>query len=290
MHFKTAKVLKVDEILAARSAIPAVASRKRPSVTDGVISIKKRRADGISHKELVRLKGIAYGQEQASGNLSSTKNIVIDYDPWAEETPVEEKELAKLHETTYSFIPQPKPFKEPKTLKQPPISLAESGRPVPAVRVPEAGISYNPEFSQWDELLQKEGQKEVKLEQKRLAENAESRRIKELAAQPDPEENDEEGYETETDSETEKPIKKMPERKTQVQRNKIKRQKELQRMRLQEMRLKKQAQELALVKKYSKDVEALERLRIAQRAAKLLVEDDEKNPKLMRKKKLGKAR
>lgn len=202
---------------------------------------------------------------------------------------MEEKELAILHETVFSFIPQPKPFKEPKTLKQLPISLAESGRPVPAVRVPEGGISYNPEFSQWDELLQKEGQKEVKLEQKRLAEDAESQRIKELAAQPDPEEN-EEDYETETDSATEKPIKKMPERKTQVQRNKIKRQKEIERMRLQEMRLKKQTQELALVKKYSRDAEALEQLRIAQRAAKLLVEDDEKNPKLMRRKKLGKSR
>lgn len=237
----------------------------------------------------MRLKSIAYGQEQASGNLSSTKNIVIDYDPWAEEIPVKEKELATLHDTTFSFIPQPKPFKEPRTLKQPPISLAESGRPVPAVRVPEAGISYNPEFSQWDELLQKEGQKEVKLEQKRLAEDAESRRIKELASQPDPEEN-EEDYKTETDSETEKPVRKMPERKTQVQRNKMKHQKELERMRLQQLRLKKQAQELALIKKYSKDVEALERLRIAQRAAKFLVEDDEKNPKLMRKRKFGKSR
>lgn len=234
------------------------------------------------------MKSIAYGQEQASGNLSSTKNIIIDYDPWAEETPEKEKELARLHETTLSFIPQPKPFREPKTMKQPPISLAESGRPVPAVRVPEAGISYNPEFSQWDELLQKEGQKEVKLERKRLAEDAESRRIKELASQPDPEEN--EDYETETDSETEKPIRKMPERKTQVQRNKMKRQKEIERMRLRELKLKKQAQDLALVKKYSKDVEALERLRIAQRAAKLLVDDDEKNPKLMRKKKFGKSR
>lgn len=237
------------------------------------------------------MKGIAYGQEQASGKLSSTKNIVIDYDPWAEETPVKEKELASLHETKFSFIPQPKPIREPKTLKKPPVSLAESGRPVPAVRVPEAGISYNPEFSQWDELLQKEGQKEVELEQKRLAEQAEDRRIKELAAQPDPEESEEEeDYETETDSEAEKPTRKMPERKTQVQRNKIKRQKEVERMKLQEQKLKKQAQEFALVKKYAKDIEAKERLRIAKRAARLLVDDDEKNPKLMRKKKFGKSR
>lgn len=290
-HFKTAKVLKVDEILAARSAIPAVSSRKRPgsNITDGVISKKTRRANGVSYKDLERLRGIAYGQEQASGKLTSTKNIVIDYDPWAEETPVKELEQTELHEKKFSFIPQPQPIKEPKTLKQPPISLAESGRPVPAVRVPEAGISYNPEFTQWDQLLQTEGQKELEREQKRLAEQAEERRIKELAAQPDPE-SDDEDYETETDTDTEKPTKKMPERKTQVQRNKIKRQKEFERMRLQEQRQKKQALEFALVKKYARDAEAKERLRLAKRAARLTIDDDEKNPKIMRKKKFGKSR
>lgn len=242
----------------------------------------------MSYKDLERLRGIAYGQEAASGKLSSTKNITIDYDPWAEETPVEVKKLEELHETKFSFIPAPQPFKEPKTLKQPPVSLAESGRPVPAVRVPEAGISYNPEFSQWDALLQKEGAKEVELEQKRLAEQAEAQRIKALAALPDPEE--EEDYETETDTDTEKPIKKMPERKTQAERNKIKRRKELERMKIQEQRLKKQAQEFLLVKKYAKDAEARERLQIARRAARLNIDDDEKNPRIMRKKKFGKSK
>lgn len=285
-HFKTAKVLKVDEILAARSAVPPVVSRKRHGTTDGVLPARKRRSNGVSRRELERLRGIAYGRETASGKVSVSGSGGVDYDPWAEEMPEDAKEAEKLRERRFSFIPRTEAVRAPKTLKEPPVSLTESGRPVPAVRVPDAGISYNPEFAQWDELLQKEGEKEVVLERKRLAEKEEEQRIRELAAQADPEE---EEYETEAESEGEKPVKKMPERKTQAQRNKIKRQKQLERTRAQEQRLKKQTLEFSLVKKYTKDVEVKERLRIAKQKAKLAV-DDEKNPKLMRKKKFGKSR
>ncbi|KAI5847265.1 ribosome biogenesis protein Nop53/GLTSCR2 [Morchella snyderi] len=289
-HFKTAKVLKADEIISARSAVPAIRKRPGLNTTNGIIAKKARRANVVTYKDIERMKATAYGQEAASGELTSTKNITIDYDPWAEEAPQDVADKEALHETEFSFIPAPQPFKEPKTLKQPPVSLAVSGRPVPAVRVPEAGISYNPEFAQWDALLQKEGAKEVELEQKRLADKAKAERIKALAAIPDVEEDsDEEGYSTGTDTEAEKPVKKMPDRKTQAQRNKIKRRKELELIRLQEQKLKRQTAEFSLVKKYAKDVEARERLRLAKRAARLNIDDDEKNPKLMRRRKFGKV-
>ncbi|GFF20239.1 60S ribosome subunit biogenesis protein NOP53 [Aspergillus terreus] len=66
-----------------------------------------------------------------------------------------------MEDPQFDYLEKPKPKVAPDTLKQGPISLAANGKPVPAVRTPDAGTSYNPSFEEWDRLLQEQGQKEV---------------------------------------------------------------------------------------------------------------------------------
>lgn len=242
---------------------------------------KKKTQDWLPYKEVSRLKDVASGVKQA---VSKGKGGAegADYDPWSvKETP------SRLGGDQFSFLEAPEPVKEPKTLKFAPVSLAVTGKAVPAVRVPEGGISYNPRFSDWDELLKREGEKEVEAEKKRLEEAAEADRIKALAAVSDTEEEGDEEEMQETEEEkVGKTTTKRPERKTQAQRNRIARRKELARKLLAETRMKRQIQDLAFIKKYAKDIDAKHRLRMQKKPE---VEDDEKNPKLMRKRKFGKA-
>ncbi|KAL7275724.1 hypothetical protein RUND412_001307 [Rhizina undulata] len=288
-HFKAFKPLKTDEILAARSTVAALGTRKRPNpaVTDGVVEAKRKRKDGIAFKELERLKKIAFGLEAAPAKKVSEKQGEI-YDVWEE---WEVKDIVEVGNVELSFLEKEKPIKEPVTLKHAPVSLAAVAKKVPAVRLPVAGISYNPEFAKWDELLREEGEKEVELEKLRIAEAAEEKRIKALGATVEEEmiEDNEEEEDEEEDEKKDDVAKKLPERKTQAQRNKIKRRKELEHMQAQQNRLKQQAKELHLIKKYTTDIEAKEKLRLAKLAAAQALEDDEKNPQIMRKKKFGKS-
>jgi nucleolar protein 53 len=294
------KPLKSEQILGARSAVPAVDTRKRKgATTDGIIVKKVKRKDGISYGQLQRLRAIAYGQTTAPTITVTNKNNagVPDYDPWGEGVveklrKKDERELEK-----YEFLEKKHPIKAPSTLKHKPIALSAIGF-VPAVRLPEPGISYNPEFEEWDELLKREGEKEVEFEKKRLTEEAEAKRIQELVDIPTEEEEsggdweDEEESEAENDklaNTVEEKLPKEAKRKTQAQRNKEKRQKELEREREQEKKQKQQKRELVLVKQYEKEIKLQERMRMTKAIAKMTVEDDEKNPKIMRKKRFGKV-
>ena len=76
--------LKADEIIGARSKVPAVAAKKISEEGDldtlqGQIGTKRKRGTGISHKELQRLRAIAYGRPQALEAQEGT----AAYDPWA---------------------------------------------------------------------------------------------------------------------------------------------------------------------------------------------------------------
>jgi nucleolar protein 53 len=224
----------------------------------------------------------------------NTKKSVPDYDPWGDDAedrfkPKLLKELEKLE-----FVDKPLPILPPKTLKHKPIALAAIGS-VPAVRQPHAGISYNPDYDAWDTLVKEEGAKEVEVEKKRLAVEAEAARIAALAEEPEKdmldededESSDEEEEDADSDEENKKPV--QPQRKTQAQRNKEEKQKKQEKEREEKKKLKQQERELMLVKKYSKDIKKQERERQAALAAKAAVpEDDEKNPQIMLKKKLGK--
>jgi len=215
----------------------------------------------------------------------------IDYDPWTTPVAAPEEKLAEKYQAKgLTFLEAPAVLKEPKTLKQPPISLTQTGKPVPAVRRPEAGISYNPEFEKWDALLQVEGKKAVEEEKKRLEEVNELERIKALAAIPEPEPANESESDGGSDGETPIVKKKQPERKTQAQRNKQHRRRAQELSMLQEKLAKKQAAELSLIRKYAKDADRQARaLTRAKGKDVAVVEDDEKNPKLMRKRRFGKV-
>ncbi|KAJ5779194.1 hypothetical protein N7457_006914 [Penicillium paradoxum] len=220
---KKQKLLKSDEILAQRSMIPALDGRKRgnANVTDGVIEpkTKKPKSDWVSRKEYLRLKQVA---RDAKPLGKKTENEF--YDPWADEA---EPSLT-YDDPRFDFLQKPKPKVEPVTLKHAPISLAANGKPVPSVKMPHAGTSYNPVFEEWDKLLEEHGAQAVEAEKKRLeeeAKEAEKQRLIEEARNDDGEvKSDDESAWEGFESEYEKPewlTKKRPERKSKTQRNKV---------------------------------------------------------------------
>ncbi|KKY16614.1 putative 60s ribosome subunit biogenesis protein nop53 [Phaeomoniella chlamydospora] len=259
---KVHKPLKADEILAQRSVVPGVDTRKRSTssrITDGVIepSSKRHKSNWVSKKEVQRLKQIA--ARNGNGTLSS-ENLEEDgtsskFDLWAApaEAPVT---------TSSEYIPKPRTKVAPASLRQKPISMVAEGKSVPAVANPKAGTSYNPSFEDWDDLLSTEGRKAVEAEKQRLEDERKAAelqaRLNEAAKDPedgsfDNDESEWEGFETEN----EKPLhltKKRPERKTPSQRNKAKRRKEAERLTLHEKRMaRKKAQALSSNSKPSSD-------------------------------------
>ncbi|KAI9878163.1 MAG: hypothetical protein M1830_001732 [Pleopsidium flavum] len=289
---KVHKPLKAEEILSQRSAIPAIGSRKRSGskLTDGVIEpSSKRRKGGVSHKELQRLKSIAYGGEAVPKDVITTVNAP-DYDPWAETL-----EMGENQDPSFSFLDPPKAAKAPKTLKEPPISLVVTGKDVPAVKKPNAGISYNPVFQDWDKLLTEEGQKEVEAERKRLQEaREEEERLKKIAAAQDDDDHvqteDEsawEGFESEYEGE-EWLTKRRPERKTPAQRNKVLRRKEAERQTRWEAQMKKRAQQAEQIKAIAKAVVARDKARAQYLTREGTVSDSDVDDRKLRRRKLGK--
>lgn len=242
---KKHKPLKADEIIAQRSAIPALDGRKRgnPNLTDGVIQpkTKKPKSDWVSHKELLRLKQVA---KDGTPNNKINNNEV--YDPWADDA----DETTAYDDPRFDFLEKPKAKVAPETLQHAPVSLAANGKPIPSVRTPQGGSSYNPVFEEWDRMLVEQGEKAVEEEQKRLAEQKKEEEKQRLIAEAQDDDgevksDDESAWEG-FESEYEKPEwlnKKRPERKTKVQRNKIKRRKEAeQKAKWEAQKAKKEAQ------------------------------------------------
>lgn len=213
-------------------------------ITDGVIEPKTKRhkSDYVSRKEWLRLKQVA-----REGNPDAKKEGDDLYDPWADA-----EETTTYDDPKFDFLKKPKAKVAPPTIKKAPISLAANGKPVPAVKNPDAGTSYNPSFEEWDRLLTEQGKLAVEAEKKRLEDEGrwqERQRLKaEAEAQNDNGElrsDDESAWEG-FESEYEKPEwlnKKRPERKTQAQRNKIKRRKEAERKAKWEEQMKKRQQQ-----------------------------------------------
>ncbi|KAK7510815.1 ribosome biogenesis protein Nop53/GLTSCR2 [Phyllosticta citriasiana] len=291
---KRHKPLKTDEILAQRSAVPAVDSRKRSSskVTNGVIdpSSKKRKSGGVSHKELERLKSIAHGGDTTEKDVVQVDGTAT-HDPWA----IQEQK----QDPRFSFIPEKKPIRAPETLKHAPIALSASGKPFPAVQKPEAGKSYNPLFDDWNELLEREGQKAVDDEKKRLEEAEQERLRKEraaaIAAQSDPESGDESAWESEwegiqSEAEGSELKKKRPDRKTPQQRKKAEKRKEAERKAKWEAQTKKKQQQQEQIKNIAKEVEEREKQKAEQ--MKLVNADEESSAdeeEGLRRRRFGKA-
>lgn len=284
---KKHKPLKADEILAQRSVIPAVGTHKRASsmVTDGVIEpkTKKHKSDWVSRKDWLRLKQVA--KDGTPGKKVETSDL---YDPWADEadpTPVQDPQ--------FDYLEKPKPKVAPPTMKQGPISLAANGKPIPSVRAPGAGISYNPSFEEWDQLLQEQGQKEVEAEKKRQEEERKEQERQRLVAEGQKDDgeaksDDESAWEG-FESEYEQPEwlnKKRPDRKTKTQRNKANRRKEAERKAKWEARTKQKEEQAAHAKETAEQVKERELQLKDQSDAD---DSDEGDDTVLRRRPLGKT-
>lgn len=278
------KKLKADEILAQRSAVPSVSTRKRKAdeahwdeewakkvaevkgrVTDGIVP-KKQKRDHVSYREYERLRKLAYGGDAQHKDIVLVDEEGASYDPW---------NASPEHNGTGSgWLESKKPVHEPVTLKRNPVSLAKSGKAIPAVTKPDAGKSYNPAFTDWDALIQREGAKEVESERARLEEARREKEIEELRAKAACEEELERaGYssnwETEWETEWEGIMseaeeqewlrKKRPERKTKAERNRIVRRKEEESKKMHEEKLKKRERQLEHVRTLAMEAEERER-------------------------------
>ncbi|KAJ4332836.1 hypothetical protein N0V95_009563 [Ascochyta clinopodiicola] len=258
------KPLKVDQILAQRSAVPAVPSRKRLADLDDE---GKRKKAKVSGREYDRLRAIAYGGEQVKKDVVQSGNTA-DYDPWAVQEVEEQPE--------FSFLEKKKAKVEPVTLKRAPVSLAKDGKTIPAVRKPAAGKSYNPNFDEWQALLIRESEKAVADEKKRLKEaQEEAERMERAAAESESDSGEESVWESEWEGFSEEEGKtkaKRPERKSATQRNKIKRRKDAERQATHDAKMKAKDQQVQMIKALAKSVEEKERSRDAAKSMALAIQ------------------
>lgn len=269
--------MKVDEILSKRSVIPGVDSRKRSSsrVTDGILEPgqKRQKKDWISKKDVQRLKESIQGGSQLSTERIADNNSPT-FDLWA--APIQPEPISQ---PATDYLEKPKPKVAPSTLQEAPVPMTASGKPVRAIRKPNAGSSYNPSFNDWDDLLTQKGEKEIAAEKKRMqqaaAEAEKAARIaataaavEEAAARTDDEsawEGFESGYES-----SEALKKKRPDRKTQAQRNKIKRRREAERQARHE-------EKMGDRRKQAAELEAATKLVSAKPGTETLVEEDQEH-------------
>ncbi|KAL8803623.1 MAG: hypothetical protein Q9223_000493 [Gallowayella weberi] len=296
---KTSKPLKVDDILATRSAIPAISTHKRLGVTDGFVepNSKRRRGNGVKPQEYERLRRIAYGGESSIQDVVET-NDVPSHDPWAPVTSINDED------SRLSYLERPKPLKAPPTLRKPPISLLAGNSIMPAVPKPKAGTSYNPAFQDWDALLTSAGAREVSAERARLAEAAaeevnQARIAAAIAERDDDYKTEEESAWEGFESEFEKPEwlkKKRPERKTPAERNKVNRRKEAERHAKWEAQMKKrekqQKQILAIAKQMEKDAKARgsSTALVAGKDSSEDSDEEANNDQVLRRRKFGKTK
>jgi nucleolar protein 53 len=260
------KGLKADEIIAQRSAVPAVSLRKRPAekTTDGIIPEKRQRTGiYVTYKEIQQLKRIADGKHE-----SAVEVVDAAFDAWAPE------EVAPDYEAdgAFSFLAKDLEKKRPKTLARKPVSLAANGKAIPAVSKPVGGYSYNPLYTDWAERLEEEGRKAVDAESKRLegerSKQSQKEAIARSAAEAEAAEARAELSEWDEDSawsgiesgaESTGVRSKHPERKNKVQQNKAKRRKERERLARHEAAMKHRNDQLHRIKAVAKEIDEREK-------------------------------
>ena len=245
---------------------------------------KKHKSDWVSRKDWLRLKEAA-----KDGSFDATKKDGGQelYDPWADG-----EDPTPYDDPKFDYLEKPKPKVEPDTLKRAPTSLAANGKPVPSVRTPDAGISYNPSFEDWDRLLTEKGKEEVEAEKKRLEEvrkEEEKLRLIDEAKHDDGEvKSDDESAWEGFESDYERPewlSKKRPERKTKAQRNKINRRKEAERKAKWEEKTKEKEEQAARVKEIARQSKGKE----LQREEQSGDSSDEGDDTVLRRRPMGKT-
>ncbi|KAI1383639.1 P60-like protein [Hypoxylon trugodes] len=291
----TSKPLKADEIIAARSVVPTVASRKRPGdkTTDGILPAKRPKREYVTQKELSRLRKVADGFHGETVEVADAS-----YDPWGAVAAPEPKTPALVEDRRGDQK------KAPKSIVQKPISLLASGKAPKAVPTPTGGYSYNPAFADYEARYTEESNKAVEAERKRL-EAEEAERLKQeaaarSAAEAEAAEARAELSEWDEDSEWEgfqsggeelKVSAKRPERKTKAQRNRIQRRKEEERRLKHEAKTKVRKAQLEEIKRIAREVAEREReenLALARAEESESSADD--NDETIRRRQLGRLR
>ena len=284
------KPLKADEILAQRSSIPALESRKRSAptnVTDGVLSERGPKRPKIPRAEVERLRRIASGESNKGADTGKLVQAEATHDPWADAS----SDKKEQKEPTLPFLEPKVPVRAPPTIKQAPVSLLANGLHAPAVRKPNAGRSYNPAFEDWDALVSKAGASEVEAERRRqeaaAAEAELQDRVQRSAVEADAAEQRElqrdggdgdggvtesewEGIESFDEADL---VRKRPERKTKAQRNKIKRRKEAEREAAREAAQRKKEKEVGRVKLLARELDERQRRAAKLKAASQSIDD-----------------
>ncbi|KAI5861617.1 P60-like protein [Durotheca rogersii] len=286
----TSKPLKADEIISARSAVPAVSLRKRPGdkTSDGVIPAKRLRTGYVTHKELNRLRKVADGHHESTVEVSDAS-----YDAWGAVAKPEPEVLVDTRDEKK---------KAPKSLSQKPISLLASGKMPKAVPKPTGGYSYNPVFTDYEARYVEASNKAVEAERQRLAAEEAERVKQEAAARSAAEAEAAEARadlsEWEDDSEWEgfqsggeelKASTKRPERKTKAQRNRIQRRKEEERRAKHEAKTKVRKAQLEQIRRIAKEISERERERtLAVAKAEDSEGSTDDNEEVLRRRQLGK--
>lgn len=270
-YLKEHKPLKADQILAQRSAVPGLDQRKRKPerTTDGVLPTKRRKA-GVSHKELEKLRGIAYGGDAVHKDVVRTDgNYTVDLWATNEHDSDQKPAAGGDKDSRFSFLDKKKPIRAPDTITHAPITLLANGKALPAIPKPLGGRSYNPSFEAWDALIQHYGAEEVSRERKRLGDETAAAELSErvarsadVATQAEREAEDDtasawesewEGFVSEREDAGEENAewlnKKLPGRKTKAERNKIARRKLEQRQKDHEAEIEARQRQLLEVKK-----------------------------------------
>lgn len=267
------KLLKVDELLALRSAVPGLEGRKRKAqdAADGTRAKKVKNGSYVSHADLQRLKQVANNGDV--GRLQ-VEDAHAAHDPWAEPNEAPKPAL--------NFLEPEKKKVEPKTLKHAPKSLAGNGKQRPNIRKPDAGKSYNPLVDDYTALLEREGEAAVAAEQERLASEAAAAEQEERAAAEaaKAEAAEKDDYATDYDSawesewegfqsEGEKEVftQKQKSRKTPAERNKVKARKEREAKEKMEAKDRERKRQEAEIQKIAKEVSARDKARNAHSKA-----------------------
>ena len=235
----------------------------------------------------MRLKNRAYGGEAVLKDVVRADGVP-EYDPW--------EDAVEKQDPRFSYLEKAKPVRAPRTLKEAPISLLEGAKSMPAVAKPKAGLSYNPTFLEYDQLLTEEGDKEVEAEKKRIREAMEE---EERLARIEAAQNERDDIQTEDESvwegieseyETAEWLKKRrPERKTPAERNKVKRRKVAERQMRHEAEMKRRAQQAERIKAITeemKEEDVSNALAVVESEESSDVEVDDR---VLRRRKLGKA-
>ncbi|KAF7728313.1 hypothetical protein EC973_006254 [Apophysomyces ossiformis] len=202
------KPLKIDQILAERSAVPATRNK-----------VNAGRSINDKQAELKKIEKMAKRKLTNAPVPGAKKKKDQVYDMWAEES--EEKSNDFLDHI------KPRKVKAPVTLARKPEAAVHQ----PAVVVPAAGASYNPTMEQHQELLRVAHEIEVQKieEKKKLDEQLKYRKeLDDLESELQQEEKDAEEEEAAAtaaaaDNDEEETKEQIEERKTRVQRNKERR-------------------------------------------------------------------